>query len=133
MIMLLEVEGKRAEQVRKFEKVEAALTELEGFGPHSYASLTRQDGSYVQVAGGKKKYLIEKRDFGNNKHYRACFEMPETASGQKQVIECGAGRIAVLANEVFSIEDVISVWRSFFEGEPFPSNIQWKDMTGILR
>ena len=119
MVMLLEVEGKRAEQVRKFEKVKAALRELESFGPHSYASLTRQDGSYVQVAGGKKKCLIEMRDFGDKKHYRASFAMAETALGQEQVIECGAGHITVLANEVFSIEDVISVWRSFFQGIPF--------------
>ncbi|WP_341640931.1 hypothetical protein [Phycobacter sp. K97] len=133
MVMLLEVEGKRAEQVREFEKVKAALRELESFGPHSYASLTRQDGSYVQVAGGKEKCLIVKRDFGDKKHYRASFAMPETSLGQKQVIECGAGHITVLANEVFSIEDVVSVWRSFFQGEPFPGSIQWNDMTGVLR
>jgi len=130
--MLLEVEGKEAKQVRGFEAIETSLKELEGSGPHSYASLTRQDGSYIQVAGGKENCLIEKRDFADNKHYRASFAKPEPTSNDQQIIECGAGQITVRTNEVFSVNDVICVWRSFFHGEPFPTDIMWKDMTEIL-
>ena len=133
MRMLLEVEGKRPEQVREFSKVETALRDLDSSGPHSYASLTRQDGSYVQVAGGKKKCLIERRDFVDKLHWRAHLTTASLTSDGPQVIECGAGEITVSADEIFSIEDVVSVWRSFFQNEPFASYIMWRSMTKILR
>ncbi|KEP70804.1 hypothetical protein DL1_13340 [Thioclava dalianensis] len=133
MRMLLEVEGKRPEQVREFSKIEAALRELNNSNPHSYANLTRQDGSYVQVAGEKKKYLIERRDFVDKLHWRAHLKTASLMSDAPQIIVCGAGQITVSADEIFSIEDVVSIWRSFFQNEPFASYIMWRSMAKILR
>lgn len=129
MRMLLEVEGKRPKQVREFAKVEAALRELTASGPHSFASLTRQDGSYVQVAGGKQKCLIEKRNIIDSTHWRAYHAEPALPSGEIQVLNFGGGQMTMTVDEVFSVGDVVSVWRAFFEAEPFPAGIMWRDVT----
>ncbi len=133
MRMLLVVEGKRPEQVREFAKVEAALRELDSYGPHSYASLTRQDGSYIQVAGGEQKCLIEKRDIVDNTHWRAHLAKAISPSDVPQVLKFGGGQMTMAAHEIFFIEDVISVWRSFFYTEPFAADIIWRQMTEIFR
>ncbi|MEJ2001640.1 MAG: hypothetical protein P8X51_15830 [Maritimibacter sp.] len=133
MKMLLEVEGKRPEQVREFAKVEAALRELDAISPHSFASLTRQDGSYVQVAGGKQLCLVEKRDLGENTHWRAYHAEMSPSSGVSQVLKFGGGQMTMAEDEVFTIDDVISIWRAFFETKPFPAGIMWRDMTEMFR
>ncbi|MCR8826526.1 hypothetical protein [Pseudosulfitobacter koreensis] len=133
MVLLLEVEGKNALQVREFAKVEAALRGLDPFGPHSYASLTRQDGSYVQVAGGKQKCLIEKREVTSNTHWRGHRTMAASDSAVQHVLIFGAGQMTLTDDEVFTIDDVIPIWRSFFEEEPFALDIGWRDVTDVLR
>ncbi|MFV0421718.1 hypothetical protein [Oleidesulfovibrio sp.] len=133
MRMLLEVEGEKPEQVRCFAKVEAALRKLDASGPHSFASLTRQDGSYVQVAGGKERCLIEKRDITDNTHWRACSAGAPSFSEAPQILEFGGGRITMTADEIFHIDDVVSVWCDFFESRPFPENIMWRNMTDMFR
>ena len=36
-------------------------------------------------------------------------------------------------DEVFTIDEVISIWRSFFDKEPFTTDIAWRDVTDMLR
>jgi hypothetical protein len=133
MILLLKVEGKRPEQVREFSTVETALRELDASGPHSFATLTRQDGSYVQVAGGKEKCLIEKRDIPHQMHWRAYWRPVSATSDSLQVITCGAGQITARADEIFSVEDVVSIWRSFCYNKPSASEVMWRSMSEIFR
>lgn len=133
MVLLLVVEGKKPQQVRDFVKVEAALTELDASGPHSYASLTHQDGSYVQVAGGKQECLIEKRDITSNTHWRAHLATARSRSATPHVLTFGGGQMTLAEDEVFTIDEVISIWRSFFDKEPFTTDIAWRDVTDMLR
>lgn len=133
MRMLLEVEGKRPEQVREFAKVELALKELEATGPHSFASLTRQDGSYVQVAGGKHQCVVEKRDVSDNTHWRAYHSETCSPSDAEHILSFGGGQMTMAKEEIFSIDEVISVWRAFFEASSFPPGMEWRDMTEMFR
>lgn len=52
-MLLLEIEGKKPVQVQDFALVEKTLRSLKSYGPASFAILTKEDGSYVQVAGGE--------------------------------------------------------------------------------
>lgn len=133
MRMLLEVEGRRPEQIREFARAEEILRELRDSGPHSFASLTRQDASYVQAAGGRETCLLEKRDASDGTHWRAYMPNSTPYPGAPQVLKFGGGQIELEADEVFSIEQVVSVWRSFFESRPFPAEVHWRDMTDMFR
>ena len=53
MKMLLEVEKRSPVQAESFAKIEQSLRSLKSYGPESFAILTAQDGSYLQVAGGR--------------------------------------------------------------------------------
>ena len=133
MRMLLEIEGLQAEQITDFAKAESALRVLDADGPHSFMSLTHQDGSYIQVAGGKQVCLVERRDIGDNTHWRA-FHGPQPLSLEApQVLKFGGGQITLTADEVFTVEDVIEICRAFFHDVAFPAATMWRDMTAVLR
>lgn len=133
MKMLLEVEGKKPEQIRDFAKVSAVLNELDAAGPHSFASLTRQDGSYVQAAGGRQLCLIERREISDNSHWRAVhIECASPSSGSKTLI-FGGGQVKLSAQEIFSIDEVITVWRAFFDSTPLPEEIRWRNITSMFQ
>lgn len=132
MRMLLEVEGKKPEQVREFARIEIALKALNALGPHSFAILTRQDGSYIQVAGGGEKCFIEKRDVIENTHWRAYLAKTFDTPSDLEPFEFGSGQIEIASNEIFSIDAVISIWRAFFNSEPYPEETMWRDMTDMF-
>ena len=108
------------------------LSQLRSFGPSTYACLSRDDGSYVQVAGGNVNCALEWRDTTQHRHFRAFQEPPVVPyrDGTK-LIFCG-GHIELLRGEWFFIKDVILVFTAFLQGLPFPEHVQWRDVTEEL-
>ncbi len=133
MKMLLEIEKKKPVQVGDFAKVEKALRGLKSYGPHSYAILTAQDGSYLQIAGGRVSCVLEKRHQNDGKHYRAHLGEAKVPFKGTQTLMFGGGHMQMEPDEVLFIDDVICVFKAFFDGEYLPSYIGWRDMTDVLK
>jgi hypothetical protein len=132
MKMLLEVEKKQAVQVSEFSKVEKALRSLKSYGPHSFASLTRHDDSYVQVAGGRVTCILEMRDQQNGIHWRAYLNNPRVPYEGQQTLMFGGGHMTMEADEVLFIDDVITAFRAFFDDSPYPDELKWRDMSHVF-
>lgn len=132
MIMLLEVENMKPARVCEFTEVEKALGTLKSYGPHSFASLTAQDGSYVQVAGGRVSCVLEKRTSKTSEHFRAHLEEPKVPFTGSQTLAFGGGQLQMQPDEVLFIDDVIAVFQAFYESGELPSHIKWRDMTNVL-
>jgi hypothetical protein len=69
--MRLEVENKPVIEHVNAAQLRSAITGLRSYGPSSYASLTDEQGNYLQVAGGGITCLLERRDAATGRHYRA--------------------------------------------------------------
>lgn len=131
--MLLEVENKKPEQVQDFPKIEEALRGLKSYGPQSYASLTKPDGSYLQVAGGGVTCIVEMRDKPSDRHWRAHLDAAKVPFKEQQTLMFGGGHMAMEPDEILFIEDVVTIFKAFFESKSFPRDIKWRDMSRIFR
>jgi hypothetical protein len=132
MNMLLEVEKKSPVQVSIFSEVEKTLRKLRSYGPQSYASLTRQDGPYLQVAGGGVTCVLEMRDPQASKHWRAHLGQAKVPFEGEQTLMFGGGNLTIWPDEVLFIDDVVAVFRAFFDGEALPKEIKWRDISQVL-
>ncbi|WP_136444012.1 hypothetical protein [Pacificoceanicola onchidii] len=124
--MLLEAENKNPVRVADFSTVERVLRGLKSHGKTSFASLTKDDGSFVQVAGGRVTCILERRAKGSSDIQRAfLFDVKSPFKGT-QTLVCGAGHIEHQPDEGLFIDDVIACFRAFFKGWDFPSEIGWR-------
>jgi hypothetical protein len=126
--MLLEIEGKKPVQVRDFALVEKALRSLKSYGPASFAILTQEDGSYVQVAGGRLTCVVERRSAGAGKQMRARYERAKVPFEGSQTLVFGGGKLEAEPEEILFIEDVILIFKAFWEGSAGTAVIAWRDM-----
>lgn len=69
--MILEAETKQPKSVKSFGPVAKQLRAMKSYGPVSFASLTADDGSYIQVVGGRVTCLLEVRPSGWSSNRRA--------------------------------------------------------------
>lgn len=132
MTMLLEIENKTPQQVEEFSKVENILGELRSYGPSSFAILTDDGGSYVQVAGGKVTCVLEYRNLNEKKHFRAYLKKAKVPHEGTLTLMFGGGHMTMEPNEVLFIEDVILVFKAFFNHKPFPEEILWRDISNMF-
>lgn len=132
MNMVLEVEKRSPIYPKKFGEIEKALRALRSYGPQSYASLTRPDGSYVQVAGGRVTCALEMYERLQSKHWRAYLEEPRVPFDGQQILSFGGGQLNLEPDEILFIEDVIGVFMAFFELRNTPDFIKWRDISGII-
>jgi hypothetical protein len=133
MKMILEVEKKQPVQVKNFAQVEKELRALKSYGPHSFASLTREDGTYLQVAGGRVTCVLELREQPENRHFRAYLVGSSARSKTQQTIMFGGGMLQLEYDEVLFIDDVVVAFRAFFNSEPFSDEMKWRDVSKIFR
>ena len=114
MKMLLKIENRNPVHVKEFDKIEDALRSLRKTGPHSFAILTAQEGSYLQVAGGESTCVIEFRNRNGVEHYRAYSEQRYGTQTDPQTLAFGGGNMTVESGELLGIEEVITAFSSFF-------------------
>jgi len=126
--MYLEAENKIKKVLNSFSEVEAILRELRSYGPTSFAILSKPDGSYVQVAGGRVNCLLEFRSLNSNKNMRAYLAQPKSPFTEIQTLICGAGHIQHQPDETLFIDDVIACFAAFFDGRDFPSEVFWREI-----
>lgn len=126
MSMTFEIEKNNPLEIEKFSHIEKKLKYLRSYGPKSFAILSKEDGSYIQVAGGGVTCVVEIRDANKNIQERAYLLQSRVPFSGEQTLVFGGGKIIMEPNEILFIEDVIEVFKSFFYKKPFPKNIYWK-------
>lgn len=89
----------------------------------SFASLTRNDGAYVQVAGGPGLFLLEYRDDAG--HYRASQGKPVACHPDGTTLECSAGSITMAQADWFLRNQVAEVLSAFASGLAWPKYVRW--------
>lgn len=91
----------------------------------SFASLTAENGSFVQVAGGPGLFAIEYRDSSGN-HFRGFQEKPVACHPDGTLLQTSAGSISMARADWFLIGQVSETFASFLHSVPWPSNLHWR-------
>lgn len=113
-------------------RIENELKRLRSYGPSSFASLTRSDGSYVQVAGGGVTCLVERRDTQSRRHFRAFTPSPSVRFEDGTLLEFRGGRVALQRDEWFDAIKAAEIFVAFLEERPYPPEIGWRDVSATL-
>jgi hypothetical protein len=97
-------------------------------GDNSFAVLERADGSYLQMLGGGISCCMEWRDMETHRHLRAYINPPRREWRKPTYI----GRTPTNPDQCLFIEDVTEAFCAFLTDLPFPSQIQWRNITEAL-
>lgn len=131
--MRLEVEGKQVVQEATEAQVSRAVGALRSSGPHSFAILSSDNGSYIQVAGGSQTCVIEVRDVSTGRHYRAYQIQPHPIFPDGTKLVFGAGTVVLQGDEWFTAAQAAPVLLQFRGGELLPSLAPgWRDVTDAI-
>ncbi len=129
--MILECEGKPPTSNPKPLQIRRTLRALKSYGPSSYASLTDEKGSYLQVAGGGGTCLIELYQAETGKRLRAFGDIHNKACPDGTLLVFRAGKVPMMADEWFRSDQVAEVFCCFLEGREFPSEVRWRPAPGF--
>ena len=131
--MHLDVEGRHTIQDASDADIARALQTLRSSGPHSFAILSSESGSYVQVAGGSQTCVIEVRDVATGRHYRAHQSQPHPVFSDGTKLAFGAGTVVLQGDEWFTAAQATSVLTEFRAGVLLPTAAPgWRDVTEVI-
>lgn len=130
--MRLELEKKTPLDDVTEKQLNAAILSLRSYGPSSYASLTDDNGNYVQVAGGGVTCTLEKRDVTTGKHFRGYKDEKSKVFPDGTALVFGGGEIRLQADEWFNVDEVSAVFTSFLKREELPTFVRWRDMSQVF-
>jgi hypothetical protein len=91
--------------------------------------LCREDGSYLQTAGGGGGLLLEHRDASTGRHARAYQHSPVVPFGDGTELCFSAGRISLRANEWFTLAQVVEVFTTYLDDAGFPDFVRWRELS----
>ncbi|AYM76203.1 hypothetical protein D9M09_10660 [Janthinobacterium agaricidamnosum] len=130
--MRLEVEKRPVVEQVSVAQVRSAIAGLRSYGPSSYASLTDDEGNYLQVAGGGITCMLERRDVATGRHYRAYHDVASKVYPDGTILAFGGGEIKLLADEWFTAPVVADVFVAFVNGHELPPSVKWRDVTATF-
>ncbi|WP_205598370.1 hypothetical protein [Caulobacter sp. 17J65-9] len=130
--MRIEVEGKSAVTDPTEAQVRKSILGLRSSGPSSFASLTDDLGNYIQVGGGGVTCLLERRDAGTGRHFRAHHAAPSEVFADGTKLVFSAGEVPLAADEWFDSRSVLEAFLAFRTRSELPADILWREVTGSL-
>ncbi len=130
--MRLEVEGQTPRENPSSAEVRAAVLGLRSYSPSSFASLTDDGGSYIQVGGGGVGCVLELRDAEENRHYRAYHDSPSKVFPDGTVLAFSGGNVAMRADEWFTVRVGADAFVAFLERRPLPESVRWRDISEMF-
>lgn len=112
-----------------FAVIADSLRRISPRGP-GFFSLTRDDGSYVQVAGATLRLTVEYREVRGGSFRHFVLGAEANADRTAKQINSRSGQINLLANEVLTVNDAVVVFRCFYETGRIPDSYTLRDRTG---
>ncbi len=127
----LEVEGRPPRPAPSFAPVERALRSLKPHRRPTFAILDRGDGAFLQVAGGQASAAVElhrsaARDAASA--HRAFLAAPHPNYSVPVTKRFGAGTLLLQPDEILWADDVVDVFRAFYDGEDAPPCVGWREI-----
>ncbi len=104
---------------------------LQSAGRHSYASLTREDGSYIQVAGGRSTCMVERFDPASGKRERAFHDKPHPFFTDGTQLVFAAGTLTLKSDEWFAADAVVEMFLCFKDARRYPTAVSWRPAPGF--
>ena len=129
--MLFECEGKPSIQNPTPAQMRKTLMALRSYGPSSYASLTDDEGNYVQVGGGGVTCLLELYRADTKERLRGFGDVPNKAFPDGTILVFRAGQIPMKSDEWFMTTQVVDVFCSFLGKTEFPPGVHWRPAPGF--
>jgi hypothetical protein len=129
--MKFEIEGKVAISAPTPAQISRAIKSLRSYGPSSYASLTNESGSYVQIAGGGVTCMVEHLDATMRTRSRAFHDKPNPVFPDGTILAFRAGNIPMRSDEWFMSTQVIDIFSAFLNNTSFPAYVHWRPAPGF--
>ncbi len=124
--MKFEVESKASVNNPTPALIARAIQSLNSYGRSSYASLTNESGSYVQVAGGGVSCMVELFDTSAEIRFRAFHDKPNAARPDGTLLVFGAGNLPMRSDEWFMAHQVVEIFLAFHSNATFPDYVRWR-------
>ena len=131
--MRLEVQGKKAVTSPSEKVVLRALRSLRTHGPSSIAILSRDDGSFLQVGGGAVTCVLELRDAGNGKMYRAYKTERSKVFNDGDILSFSGNKIRLASDEWLMMREVEPAFEKFLSGEELPASLNWRELPELSK
>ena len=97
----------------------------------SFASLTADDGSFVQVAGGPGLFVLEHRNF-SGQHFRGFQDTPVALHPDGTLLQTSAGSFSMAKADWFLVAQVAEAFASFQHSAPWPSVLHWRALNELF-
>jgi len=124
--MKLEVEGKAGVSDPTPAQIARAIRSLKSYGRSSYASLTKESGSYIQVAGGGVSCMVEQFDASTEVRSRAFHDKPSAVRPDGTILVFGAGNLPMRSDEWFIATQVVEIFLAVHSNALFPGYVRWR-------
>lgn len=132
--MRFEAEGRSIVDGVTEKQVRALISKLRSHGPCSFASITAQDGSYLQVGGGGITCTLERREAASGRHFRAHSTAPNRIHPDGTILAFGKGQEIRLASDEWLTADLVAdAFCCFLRQEELPATLGWREITDALR
>jgi hypothetical protein len=122
--MHFEREGRKATPVPSQAQLKRALEHVKS----SFASLTRDDGTYLQVAGGPGLFALERRD-ANGTHFRAKQLEPVVRFEDGTILAFSGGELRMKQAEWFLLDQIVEILGSFASSGEAPAYVEWQQLS----
>jgi hypothetical protein len=121
LAVVLERPAKKPIQRPSEAQIRKALSETK----MSFASVTADDGSFLQVAGGPGLFALERRA-PDGSHFRACQDSPVVRFEDGTVLAFSGGELKLQRDEWFLIDQIVESFCAFAESKPLPEFLRWR-------
>jgi hypothetical protein len=129
--MKFEIEGMVGISAPTAAQISRVIKSLRSYGPSSYASLTNESGSYVQIAGGGVTCMVEHFDADTRTRSRAFHDKPNPVFPDGTILAFRAGKIPMRSDEWFMSAQVIDIFSAFLNDASFPAYVHWRPAPGF--
>ncbi len=127
--MILTVENKKEKRVKSFSEIEKEVNKLKPYGKTSFAILEKES-SYMQVAGGgctcSIEYCPSKKE---GIVFRAYLKEKKVPFEGEQELFFGGGKLMLQPEEFLFSNDVVKIFKSYFDGVDFSDEIKWRKVS----
>ncbi|MDY4341360.1 hypothetical protein SLW56_16360 [Xanthomonas sp. LF07-6] len=111
--------------------ISKVIMSLRSYSVPSYASITNDQGSYLQVAGGGVTCLLELYRADIKKRFRAFSESSLECFPDGTLLVFGGGKIPMKSDEWISAQKVVDAFVCFSKGQDLPVEIHWRPAPGF--
>lgn len=118
-------------KIKDWDTANALLSYLNTKG-RSFVCFQKEDGSYVQCAGSKRRLTVEARIYNEDKSFKHLVFGKGQLKNEKEKVDTTDYHVLVDSSQVLQMRHARLIMKPWLEGEEFPSEFEVTDMTETL-